>query len=241
MDSAGLFIAGTDTGVGKTLVTTGLTRLARSAGVHAVALKPVETGCRSTETGLYPEDGACLVQASDHEISLDDCVPLRFALPASPYRAATAEGKTVSVDRLIGHVRDMAERVDLALVEGAGGLMVPLTNHVLSIDLVARLGYPVILVARSALGTINHTLLSLEALQRRDIVVRGIILSSCSTSPGPEEMATPEDIQGFVLPIPVLTLPWMDRGILGSPSFVGRRMEDQWGRSTVFRLLGPVR
>ena len=114
----GLFVAGTDTGVGKTLVAAGVIRLALDQGLRVHGLKPVETGCKESTDGLFPEDGAFLVKAAGGSTSLQDCTPFRFSLPASPYRAATQEGRHITISSLEEHVLKMACTVDCIIVDG---------------------------------------------------------------------------------------------------------------------------
>jgi len=204
-----IFVTGTDTGVGKTLFAAGLVRLALRRGLVVKPLKPVETGCAIRSGMLYPEDGAFLVEASENRVSLDECTPFRFSLPASPYRAAALEGKRLFASDLVEHVLAVAETADLTVVEGAGGLMAPIDDDFMMIDLIERLGFPAILVARTRLGTINHTLLSVEALDRRGIELDGIVLSQSTPDRGPEEEYTLGDVERFVGDIPVVVLPFV--------------------------------
>jgi dethiobiotin synthetase len=231
----GLFVVGTDTGVGKSLVSCALVRLARVQGLHAVGIKPVETGCVEKDGELYPEDGALLHAASDCRLTLQDVTPFRFSLPASPARAAAAEGRAIDVSDLETHVRAIAEQVDLAVVEGAGGLMVPVNGRLMVIDLVERLGYPALLVARTRLGTVNHTLLSVHALIHRGIPVAGIVLSATSPDMGAEETHTPGDIAALTDGIPVVVLPYLDpptrADALASAAAVAGSVDDRiWKR-----------
>jgi dethiobiotin synthetase len=205
----GLFITGTDTGVGKTLVAAGLTRLARKHGVRALAVKAVETGCALQDGVLYPEDGAFLREAAEQELSIDECAAFRFTLPSSPAAAAAHEGREITVSQIETHVRGIAARGDLILVEGAGGLMVPIHGSTMMIDLIERLGYPTLLVARTRLGTINHTLLSVHALRNRSAEIAGIVLSPSVPDAGPEETYTPRDLARLVGDIPVAVLPYV--------------------------------
>lgn len=228
LNKKGLFIAGTDTGVGKTLVTAGLVRYARNQGLRCVAVKPVETGCKPREGVLFPEDGAFLREASENDLSLDDCAPFRFSLPASPARAAAMEGSKLFLSDLEEHVRTVVESADLTVVEPAGGLMVPIEEDLMVIDLALRLGFPTVLVARSSLGTINHTLLSVEALNRREIELAGIVLSSVAEEPGPEEVFTPGDLSRLVGDVPVLVLPRLGTEDAGDPQRISQVMTDTW-------------
>ncbi|MEW6349303.1 MAG: dethiobiotin synthase [Thermodesulfobacteriota bacterium] len=221
----GLFVAGTDTGVGKSVVAAGLIRLALARGLRAQGVKPVETGCEKVGDSLFPEDGAFLVRASNKAIGLDECTPLRFSMPAAPYRAAKAEGKSVTLAWIEEHVRQLTSRADLTVVEGAGGLMVPMGKDWLLIDLVERLRFPVVLVGRSGLGTINHTLLSLEAMERRRIRTIGVMLSSLSPDRGPEEEYTPGDLNAFSNRVPVYALPHMDRATACDPGRIARELD----------------
>lgn len=234
----GLFVAGTDTGVGKTVVTAGLVRFARNLGIRCVAVKPVETGCHPRNGVLYPEDGAFLRLASENDLSLDDCVPYRFSLPASPARAAAMEGTKLFLSDLEEHVRTVAESADLTVVEAAGGLMVPIEENLMVIDLARRLGFPTLLVARTSLGTINHTLLSVEALRRAEMEPAGIVLCAVTDRPGPEEQFTLGDISRLVGDIPVLVLPRLGTEVCGDPQGIGQFMADRWPSLLVKSWLG---
>ena len=103
--SNAIFVTGTDTGVGKTIVSAGLVRLARRRGLRAIAIKPVETGCTIRSGILWPEDGVYLRKASENKVNLEECVPFRFSLPASPYRASIMDGKDLSISEIERHVR----------------------------------------------------------------------------------------------------------------------------------------
>ena len=163
----GLFVTGTDTGVGKTFITCALARRAREAGLRVFAFKPIETGCK-----WIGADQAALARASGD-------VPrgtYRLRMPAAPSVAAKAEGVEIDLDRV---AHDFVESVqaDVVLVEGAGGWRVPLTPEYDTSELARRCGLPVLIVARSTLGTINHTLLTIEAVQRDGLKIGGVVLS----------------------------------------------------------------
>jgi dethiobiotin synthetase len=234
----GLFITGTDTGVGKTLVAAGLVRLARMHGVAAVAVKPVETGCSLQAGILYPEDGAFLRDAAERALTLDECAPHRFSLPAAPARAAAAEGRALDLALMEQHIRLLEHRWDLVVVEGAGGLMVPIDGTLMMIDLIQRLGYPTLLVARSRLGTINHTLLSVAALRQRSLAVAGIVLSVSAEEAGPEEEQTPTDIARMVDDIPVVMVPYLATDERSAPSRIAAILERNWNREVWSRWIG---
>jgi dethiobiotin synthetase len=179
----GAFITATDTGVGKTFVACALLRAAVRRGLRVAAMKPCETG--------DGDDGARLIAATGRALDPALARPYRFALPASPEAAARAEGTIIDVDRIVAAFHTLAPDADLTLVEGAGGLLVPIAPGVLMADLAARLGLPLLVVARASLGTVNHTLLTLEAARQRELPVAGVILTRAVDSYGPDEASNP--------------------------------------------------
>lgn len=159
-----LFITGTDTGVGKTFVTAAVVRALRKAGVRAGAVKPFATGSR--------DDARVLRAAMDGELTLAETNPVFFKRPLAPMMAARLEGKRVPLS-----VKLSEKQFELLLVEGIGGWLVPLTERVTVADWVARHGWPIIIVARAGLGTINHTLLTVESVRRRGVGIAAVILN----------------------------------------------------------------
>jgi len=170
---SGLFVTGTDTGCGKTSVACVLAQALRSAGRTVAVLKPVETGC---EAGVATDAVALARAAGDHR-SLDDVCPYRFALPAAPNVAARAEQADIDLARIERAYRAARDQADAVLVEGAGGALVPVTDQCDMLGLVRRLELPLLVVARATLGTINHSLLTLEAARARGLEVLGLVVS----------------------------------------------------------------
>ncbi len=171
--SAGLFVTGTDTGVGKTLVACALLRALHARGIDAGAMKPVETGVGPEG----PLDAIALREASGAKDPLDLVCPQRFALPAAPNVAAEAEGRRVDLAAIDAAYAQLAARHAWMVVEGAGGLLVPVDDATSMAELASRLGLPLLLVARAALGTINHTRLSVEVARARGLHVAGVVVS----------------------------------------------------------------
>lgn len=171
----GFFVAGTDTGVGKTEFARALCAALRERGAAPRALKPVETGCARDQ----PEDALALRAACGDEQPLDDVCPYRFLMPAAPLAAADAEGAEIDLARIERLARGDGRRP--VVVEAAGGLLVPLARErgalVTNLDLAARLALPVVLVARAGLGTINHSALSAAALANRGVRLAAIVLN----------------------------------------------------------------
>ena len=169
----GLFVTGTDTGVGKTVVACALLRAFRARGVDVGAMKPIETGVGPEG----PLDALALREAAGAGDALDDVCPQRFALPAAPTVAARAEGRRVDAGAIYAAHGRLTARHDCVIAEGAGGLLVPATEELSMADLARKLELPLLIVARAALGTINHTLLSLEAATERGLAVAGVVIS----------------------------------------------------------------
>ncbi len=170
-----LVVSGTDTGVGKTVACGLLLGFLRRTGAACGYQKWAATGGKAPADDLVR---VCELSGMDMErdaerLRVDYCL----AKPASPHLAAETEGERIDPDRLLASTMEMAAGLDRLIVEGAGGLMVPLNRETLIIDLIARLAAPVLLVARTGLGTINHTLLSLAALEARGISCAGVVLS----------------------------------------------------------------
>ena len=177
----GLFVSGTDTGVGKTFVSCALARGLRATGVDVGVMKPIETGVPAAG----PEDARALRLAAGVDDPLDLICPLRFSLPASPEAAARAEGRTASLAPIREAFESLAHRHPFMLVEGAGGLLVPIDAQTDMADLARELDLPLLLVARAGLGTVNHTRLSLAAAETRGLEVFGVVISH-STADEPE-------------------------------------------------------
>jgi dethiobiotin synthetase len=151
-----LFITGTDTGIGKTVLTALLTRFLRERGVNAAALKPV---CSSNRA-----DARILHAAMNGALTLDEINPWHFRPPIAPLLAARKENRPVKLPQVLAHARAMQKRFDILLVEGAGGLLSPLGENFNSRDLIAALRATPIIVAQNKIGVVNHVLLTLEAL-----------------------------------------------------------------------------
>jgi dethiobiotin synthetase len=173
MPRSGCFVTGTDTGVGKTVVACAILRELRARGIDVAGFKPVETGVG--EAGAL--DARALREAAGGGDDLDLVCPQRFALPAAPPVAAAAEGREVDPAALDAGFRALSARHAFVVAEGAGGLLVPVAKDLMMADLAARWNLPLVVVARAALGTLNHTRLTLEAAARRGLPVRGLVIS----------------------------------------------------------------
>lgn len=174
---SGLFITGTDTGIGKTLVGCGLAAAWTAQGKRVGVLKPAETGCRERNGELYPDDALRLARCATSAESVDRLCPYRFAPPVAPSVAARQAGVAIRPERLVRLFIDIAGRHDITIVEGAGGLLVPLTGRYTFADLARDLDIPTLVVVGSKLGALNHALLTLACMDARGLRLSGYILN----------------------------------------------------------------
>ena len=200
----GLFVTGTDTGVGKTAVAAGLARWALRRGLRPIPFKPVETGCVPVA-----EDARLLWQAAGRPFDEQDVCLHRFRLPAAPAQAAEAEGGRITLNEVVSRAVELAGRGDFLLVEGAGGLLVPYGADWTAADLIARLGLPVLVVARTALGTINHSALTAAELRRRDLTVAAFVLNRTSADEAEHERGSFRYVRSTTGLEPLGPLPWI--------------------------------
>jgi dethiobiotin synthetase len=198
----GLFLAGTDTAVGKTALGAALLRLALRHGRRPVPFKPAETGCDP-----LPLDAQLLLAASARtDLSLDDVCPHRFRPPVAP--AAATLDRPLRLSGLVAHARHLATRGDFLLVESAGGLLSPYAPDFTGADLAAALGLPILLVARNALGTVNHTALAVSELRHRRLPLAGVVLMTVSATPSPDQPHNLRLIEAVSGVRPLVVLPY---------------------------------
>jgi dethiobiotin synthetase len=206
----GIFITGTDTDVGKTVVSAGLAMALKARGIKVGVMKPVATGCVGVEKRLISYDAAFLMEAAENEYT-GLLSPSRFRHPLSPNVAASLERKEVDIDSLRDAYEELQKHYDFIIVEGVGGLMVPLKNDYFVANLVREFDLPVVVVSKCGLGTINHTLLTIDSAIVRGFDVKGIIFNRMpTTNISMAEMTNPKVIHELT-GVPVLgTLPEID-------------------------------
>ena len=190
--AAGVFVTGTDTGVGKTLVAAALARFLSGQGLRVGVMKPVETGVADPSS---PGPDAALLQWScggteDPEI----IAPYRMRHPLAPSVAAEKEGVRIDPARIIDAARRLSVNNDFLVVEGAGGLMVPLSGGLLMADLAREIGFPLLVVCRPGLGTINHTLLTIFAARSMEIPLAGFLINGMPRQPDLAEESAPHTL-----------------------------------------------
>lgn len=227
----GLFVTGTDTGVGKTLVTGYLATYLSKHGWRVITQKWVETGCDggSADIRMYDAIAGREPDACSGAQSLR--CPYLFRLPASPHLAAAQEGRRIDPAVIEAAYRTLAERSDIVIVEGAGGALVPLDEDLLIADLAARLDMAALVVVRNRLGCVNHSLLTLEALAQRAIPVVGLVLSRLDPAEDEEVLRDNPRVIAAVSGTPVLgEMPALADTLAGAEAFepVGRTFVARW-------------
>lgn len=177
--ASGLFITGTDTGVGKTQVTALLAVALRARGWRVGVMKPAETGCLTASGEMRAQDSLFLRAISDCDAPPELVTPYTYREPLAPAVAAQHEGREIDLAHIVDCYQTLARTYDIVLVEGAGGLLVPLTRRENFLDLAIRLDLPLLVVARNILGTINHTALTVRVAAQH-CRVPGIVLNTLS-------------------------------------------------------------
>ena len=200
-----LGITGTDTGVGKTVVTAALAAALRRRGLRVAPMKPIETGVRFDDA---QRDGAKIARAAGCSSSLGMLAPITLDEPLAPLIAARHMDRTIDLAGLDNAMRIASQDADALLVEGAGGLLVPITDQVSYDALFVRWSLGVIIVAMNRLGVINHTRLTVAAARAAGLELRGIVLN------GPSEAADPSvkdnaSLIAELTGVPVVPLPWL--------------------------------
>ena len=191
----GLFIVGTDTEVGKTYVTSIIARSLVEAGKRVGVYKPVASDCLREGDTLHSSDAIALWECANQPLSVDDVCPQKFEAPLAPHLAAKAEGKTIDEELLRSGLSVWTDKCDIVLVEGAGGLMSPVTDDEFFADLAYEFGYPLILVVPNVLGCINQTMQTLITAStfRDGMEIGGIIINNIRTDEGDESAKTNPD------------------------------------------------
>ncbi len=200
----GVFITGTDTGVGKTIVTCGLALALKKKGIDLGVMKPIETGADP-----YAEDALFFKDMLDLSNPLNEICPVQFKLPLAPLAASELENKQFSLAPIINTFSKMAKEKDFVFVEGAGGLMVPIFQDFLMAHLANLLDLPIIIVVGNRLGGINHTLLSYHYAQAIGLRVLAILINPLTEETGLTEESNFEMLRKLITDTPVFKTPFI--------------------------------
>jgi len=206
----GVFITGTNTGVGKTFVGAEIAKRLTQKNVTVIPRKPIESGCIKNEEGqLIPQDALALLEAANYQGLLSDVCPYRFEPPISPVRAAHLANQILTTEQLVNICLQGSEDGFL-LVEGAGGFYSPLAENGLNADLAMALQLPVLLVADDRLGVLNQVLLNVEAIQMRGLGIAAVVLNTTSNNQN-DYMDNAADLRERIS-CPVFTSPYAESG-----------------------------
>lgn len=201
----GIFITGTDTDVGKTVVAAGLAGVLKQRGIKLAVMKPVASGAVWRKKQLVSLDIELMKRAilfTEHEGDTSLLNPYCFEPPVSPSLAAQMSGVEIKIEKILDAYQELTKRYEFVIVEGAGGLLVPITNNYLMIDLIKAMKLPLLIVARPCIGTINHTGLTVRCAQNEGIPITGVIINGLKKS-GIAERTNPEMIER-ITGVPVL-------------------------------------
>jgi dethiobiotin synthetase len=173
----GLFITGTDTGVGKTLIAGAIARILSNKGLKVGVFKPVASGCRRDREGLISSDTEFLAHCANSDFPLSTINPITFLTPAAPIACQEHENRKVDFDQIADAYNFLCQNCDLVIVEGIGGAMVPISQDVDVLDLAKAFDLNTVIVARPDLGTINHTLLTIGAIRNAGLRLAGVVIN----------------------------------------------------------------
>ena len=236
---AGIFITATDTGVGKTVVSAGLALALKEQGMKVGVMKPIATGCYGVDQRLISQDVVCLFEAAENEYpGLSS--PSRYRNPLAPSVATQIEKHEVDIKQILSAYEELQKHYDFIVVEGIGGLLVPIAKDYFVSNLIKDMNLPIVIVSRSGLGTLNHTLLTIDAAQIRGFEIRGIIFNrvpniNCSMA----DMTNPKVIHE-ITGLPVLgALPDIEGLDMDSCRF-GKLKEIFMERINIDKILSPA-
>lgn len=203
-----IFITGTDTGVGKTVVTASLAYLLLQSGKKVSVVKPVQTGTSSQRI----LDIEFVYRVLNRDFVFKDHCYYSFFNPLSPKAASELEKTDIDIEYIKSQIQKQRESNDIVVIEGAGGLLVPVTKDCLMADLAKDLESAVIIVTRPSLGTINHTLLTVEAAKARGLLIMGIVINNFPNTPGVSEKTNPQEILRLT-GVPIIGVIYEDKNI----------------------------
>ncbi len=200
----GFFITATDTGVGKTVITAALIKAIGILGLRPCGMKPIETGCIKEGDVLIPSNGMFIKAIAHMEEDIRFISPCCFKSPLAPFPASEIEGISVNLERIKRAYTELSKNYDAVVVEGIGGLLVPIKRDYFVLDLIREFGLPVIVVSRPGLGTINHTMLTVNYAIKEGLEIAGIIINYSRPPEGTLAEATNPEIITQISPVPII-------------------------------------
>jgi dethiobiotin synthetase len=202
----GLFVTGTDTEVGKTVIAAGLAGIFKKKGLKVGVMKPIQTGAIKKNGKLISLDIELMIKTSGISEDINLLNPYCLQPPAAPLVASQITGINLDIKKILSAYTELKSRYEIVIVEGAGGLLVPILNNYLMIDLIKDLGLPILIVAKPSLGTINHTLLTIRQAQSQRIHVIGVVINAFKEDKaGVVERTNPQIIENLSK-VPILCI-----------------------------------
>jgi dethiobiotin synthetase len=174
---SGLFITGTDTGAGKTLIAGAIAKILTDKGLKVGAFKPIATGCHRTWEGLVSYETEFLANCANSDLPLSTITPVGFVTPAAPIVSAARERTPIDFNKITAAYNKTSEDTDLVIVEGIDGVRISLTSEFDLLDLAVEFDLPVVIIARSNPGTINHTLMTIDCVRAAELKIAGVIIN----------------------------------------------------------------
>ncbi len=207
----GFFITGTDTGVGKTIIACAVIKVMQSFGIKVCAMKPIESGCGKEGDVLIPYDGTFLRQAAHMEDSLRLVTPCCFENPLAPFAAAELEDRSASIDEIKKAFSVLYRSYEAIVVEGIGGIMVPIKKDYYVVDLAKEFSLPLLIVTRPGLGTINHTMLTVNYALEVGLEIAGVVINYSRPPDNSLAEKTNPKVLEEICPVPVIgTFPYLN-------------------------------
>ena len=202
----GFFITGTDTGVGKTIIAGAMIKILCFLGFKTSGMKPVESGCVREDGVLIPSDGMYLRQIAQMQEPVTEVTPCCFESPLAPLPASELENAYVSVTKIMKAYYSLHANYNAVIVEGVGGLMVPLKKDYFVVDLAREIGLPLIVVAKPGLGSINHTMLTVNYALKEGLIVAGIIINYSHPPENSLAEETNPRLLKQICPVPLISI-----------------------------------
>jgi len=176
--AAGLFITGTGIGAGKTVIAGAIAKILADNGLKVGVFKPIATGCHRSWDGVVSGDAEFLANCANSDLPLSVITPVSYLTTAGPFVSAVREGKPIDFDKIAAAYKQICQNSDLVIVEGIGGVRVPLTPQFDLLDLAVEFDLPTVIVARAGPGTVNHTLMTIDCVRSAKLKVAGVVINS---------------------------------------------------------------
>jgi len=174
---AGLFVTGTDTGVGKTLIAGAIAQILTDKGLKVGVFKPIATGCKRSWEGFISDDAEFLSYCANSDLPLSTITPVGYPTPAAPIVSAAYDTPAIDFDRIAAAYKDICQNSNIVIVEGIGGVRVPLTEEFDLLDLAVEFALPAVIVTRPNIGTINHTLMTIDCVRATKLKIAGVVIN----------------------------------------------------------------